>query len=96
MHGFEATLGFADYAVEVRDYPIDCANNLVGVEDDASDDSDVHDTNARLPLTEKAFDGDAVAGSNLRCFLVLAPLLPAEHPHALADECFVLVVGAAP
>src|SRR5438128_2615318 len=48
------------------------------------------------PWPRKSLDGNPVASLDLRRLLVLAALLPSEHPNAFGNPRFILVVSAAP
>ena len=58
--------------------------------------ADVHDANSLLAFAQQSLDSDSVARLDFSGLLRLIAFFPAEHPDALLQEAFVLVVNAAP
>src|SRR4029077_8912023 len=82
VNRLEASPRLLNHPIEIRGYPINGANDLVGVQHDSLYDPDMHNANAPVAFAEKSLDCDSIAGSNLCGPFRLMACFPSEHPNS--------------
>ena len=96
MDRLKATSAFFNIPVQIGGRPVNCADDAVCIEDDATDHADVKDSDARLSFPLRSLDGNAVTGLHFLGTFWLRTFLPPKHPKPLINEALVLMFNTTP
>lgn len=96
MNGLEASLAFWNGSLEIGRAPLDGADHLGGIKNYTLHNPNVHNLDSGFTFSSHSLDCYPVPNPNLRGSLRLSTILPPQHPKALIDKSFVLMICAAP